>query len=207
MDPERSRQERSSEVESLVAEVRSGNATAKERLFSLVYDELRTIARRHFRGRAAGHTLEPTALVNEVFLRMVERGGSAWRDRSHFMAVCAVAMRRILADHARRKAAAKRGGGLERVTLSGIAVTPARDALIDAIELEAALTELSSLDERQARLAELRLFGGLTVEEVARELGLSASAVEKGWRMARAFLGVRLGGRPDGGGPVARGAT
>lgn len=161
-------------------------------LVPLVYEQLRHLAARMVAQKAA-HSLQPTGLVHEAWLRMknAEDSGSRWRDREHFCAVAATAMRQILIDRARRRKAARRGGDWERVTLSSSDLEAAL-ADIDVVELDAALTELEALDARGARIVELRFFGGLTVPEVARELDLSPSSVEKSWRRARAWLGARL---------------
>jgi len=151
-----------------------------------VYDELRRAADACFRGQPADHTLEPTALVNEAYIRLAKRE-DGFSDRSHFFAVAVTAMRQILVDHARRRAAAKRGGGWRRVTLSG-AVVPGASREVDLLDLEQALTKLSELDERKARVIELRFYGGLTIDEVAALLEVSAITVNRDWWTARAWL-------------------
>ena len=159
--------------------------------------ELRAVARSYLGQRDASHTLQPTALVNEAFLKLF--GSQALgqvHDRDHFFALAARAMRQILVDHARRRAAEKRGGGAARVTLMDGAVAEGvgDEELLD---VDAALAELAELDERQARVVELRFFAGLEMEEVAAALGISLSTAEREWRAARAWLGRRMGhGRP-----------
>jgi RNA polymerase sigma factor (TIGR02999 family) len=162
-------------------------------LLPKVYGELRALAASYFRGR--GHqTLQPTALVNEAFLRLARAGGEI-RDRSHFFAVAATAMRQILTDRARRRRALKRGGPeKERVTLSGIA---APDGAIDLVVLDDLLSRLAALDARQARLVELRFFAGLTEEEAAETLGVSLRTVQKDWRKAKAWLLAELEREPS----------
>lgn len=158
--------------------------------FEAIYGQLRAIAARYLSGNA-GLTLQPTALVHEAWMR-IGPAGSDFRDRSHFCAVAAQAMRHALVDHLRRRGADKRGGDWERVTLSGL---PGRnpDDGIDLLALESALKKLEALDPRQARIVELRFFGGLSVPEVAETIGVSVSTVEKEWRAARAWLGMTLG--------------
>jgi len=181
------------EATEILAAMRDGDESAAARLLPLVYDQLRALAERYFRGQPAGHTLQPTALVHEAFLRLVDRDRIDWRDRTHFVATCALAMRGILADHARGKAAVKRGGGRRRVTLSGIeAPEKSGEAMIDALDLDDALLSLEALNARQARIAEYRLFGGLTIEEIAYQLRVSRATIENDWAMARAWLSARL---------------
>ncbi len=170
-----------------------GDEAAGERLLQALYPELRAIAARCFRGQPADHTLQPTALVNEAWVRIAAAAedGLAERDRSHFLALAATAMRQILVDHARRRRAAKRGGGdRPRPLLGDEAVAEvARD---DLPEIDEALRRLGELDPRMARVVELRFFGGLTVPEVARLLDVSVTTVEHDWRMARAWLAREL---------------
>jgi RNA polymerase sigma factor (TIGR02999 family) len=156
-------------------------------LMALVYDELRALAGAYLAREHAGHTLQPTALVHEAYLRVSAQSQVQWKNPAHLRALSAIAMRRVLVDHARGKLAAKRGGGQERVTLGGDLVG-AEDAALDALELDAALVRLAAVDERRARGVELRFFGGLTNREVAEELGVSESTVEADWRFAQAWL-------------------
>jgi len=160
-----------------------------------IYRELRAIAGNIFREQSAGHTLQPTALVHEAWLKLAESDSSpAWQNRSHFLAVASKAMRQILVDHHRRRRAQKRGGeGRERITLSGIAIGAATPE-IDLLALEEALEKLAELDPRTARVVELRFFGGLSVEEIADVLGVGKTTVEGEWRHARAWLTRELGG-------------
>lgn len=156
-----------------------------------VYAELRAIAEQHLARERARHTLQPTALVNEAFLRLFDPDGVAWHDRNHFFAVAAKAMRRVLVDHARRRQRLKRGGGRLALTLNE-AVDGRAAPQLDLLDLHLALEELSAEDEEKARIVELRYFGGLEMQEVADVLGVSKSTAERGWRSARAWLGVRL---------------
>jgi RNA polymerase sigma factor (TIGR02999 family) len=164
-----------------------GDEGAGERLFPLLYAQLRRQAARYMRRERRGHTLQPSGLVNEAYLRLRGAPGLDWQDRTHFFAIAARVMRRVLVDHARRRQAAKRDGCL--VTLDD-ADAPA--AALDLLDLETALGELAALDERQARVVELRYFGGLDVEETAGALGLSARTVKREWQTARAWLQKRL---------------
>lgn len=171
-----------------------GEAHRKERaaaeLFPLVYDELRGLARGYMAGERAGHSLEPTALVNEAYLRLVDLTRIDWQGRTHFFAVGARVMRRVLIDHARGRDSHKRGGGWRRVTLSG-ALGPADPRGLDAEELmslDAALDRLRELDARQARIVEMRFFGGLTMAEIADVLDVSKRTVEGDWAHARVWL-------------------
>ena len=178
----------------LLQRLRAGDADAGRELLPVLYEELKRIAAHQFRGQAVGHTLQPTILVHEAFLRLVGHSASEWKDRRHFFAVAATAMRQTLIDRARSRKALKRGGPeKERVTLSGI---PAPDGGIDLIVLDDLLTRLAALDERQARLVELRFFAGLTEEEAAETLGVSLRTVQKDWRKARAWLLAELEREP-----------
>jgi RNA polymerase sigma factor (TIGR02999 family) len=168
-----------------------GDQTAAARLMDLVYQQLRAIAGSYFRGQPAGHTLQPTALVHEAFVKLTEQTGVQWKDRAHFQAVAAVAMRGILADHARRRRALKRGGDRHRVSLTQVE-TPAGTDEVDMLALDEALGRLAELSERQAAIVEYRFFSGMTVEEVARVLDVSTWTVEQDWRMARAWLSAQL---------------
>jgi len=155
-----------------------------------VYEDLRRLAEAYFRRQDPGHTLQPTALVHEAWLRLAQ--GPAIADREHFLAVAATAMRQILVDHARRRGAAKRGGDASRITLDD-AVSPAPAPALDLLDLDAALTMLARLDPRKARVVELRFFAGLTLAEVAAVLHVSAVTIGTDWRMARAWLSRELG--------------
>ena len=180
---------------------RSGDPTALDDLLPRVYDELRALADAYMRRERAGHTLQPTALVHEAFLRLLRLPPGSVQNRIHFFALAAQAMRRILADHARRHRAAKRGGGAVRVPLElvegGAPATPAGDD-VAADDLDAALEDLAKLDERQARVVELRFFGGLSIEETAEVLAVSPATVKRDWLVARAWLLRELrGGAPE----------
>lgn len=164
-----------------------GDPAAIEALMPLVYGELRRMARRVMRSESAGHTLQPTALVHEAYLRLVDQTRVNWQNRAHFFAVAAQVIRRILVDHARARRRLKRGGGVLKITLSE---TISRDdaAGLDLAALDSALIRLAALDERQGRIIELRFFGGLSVEETAEVLGISPATVKRDWTSARAWL-------------------
>ena len=181
------------EVTRLLIAWNAGDPSAVERLMPLVYAELREIAERQFRRERAGHTLQPTAVVHEAYFRLVDQTRVTWKNRGHFFAIAAQAMRRILIDYARGRDAEKRGGREDRVTLDvGIASPePADD--IDLLALDEALVRLKDLDEPQARIVELRFFGGLSIEETAEAMETSASSVKREFRSARAWLFRELG--------------
>jgi RNA polymerase sigma factor (TIGR02999 family) len=184
---------RPGEVTQLLIAWNAGDRSAVERLMPLVYAELREIAERQFRRERAGHTLQPTAVVHEAYFRLVDQTRATWKNRGHFFAIAAQAMRRILIDHARAREAQKRGGREDRVTLDvGIASPePADD--IDLIALDEALVRLKALDEPQAKIVELRFFGGLSIEETAEAMETSASSIKREFRSARAWLFHELG--------------
>ncbi len=165
-----------------------GDGTAADRLMPVVYDKLRALAEQFMRRERRDHTLQATALLNEAYLRLFDQSRVDWQGRAHFVALAAEMMRRILVDHARRHTAAKRGGGRERVPLEEtLAVADARRHL-DLIALDDALKELQQLNQRQARVVELRYFGGLSVKETAYALKISERTVENDWSVARAWL-------------------
>ena len=171
--------------------MRRGDGSATGRLFALVYDELRALAGDMFRDQPPDHTLQPTALVHEVYIRLVNHQEAEWTDRAHFLAVAAKAMRNLLIDHARKRKADKRGGGGERVPLDAV-MDSAAERSIDLLALDEALEELGRLHERQAQVVELRFFGGLTVPGAAEVLEVSPATVDNDWRMARAWLTRQL---------------
>ncbi|HYV40572.1 MAG TPA: sigma-70 family RNA polymerase sigma factor [Thermoanaerobaculia bacterium] len=175
------------EVTRLLVAWSRGDAKALEDLIPLVYDELRRLAERHLSREAPGHTLQPTAVVHEAYLRLVDQKRVTWKNRGHFFAVAAQTMRRLLVDHARRRDAEKRGGTQTRVPLEeAVRSTPPRDA--DVIALDRALEKLAALDATQARVVELRYFGGLTLDETADVLGTSPSSIGRAFRLAKAWL-------------------
>jgi len=167
----------------------SDNNQANE-LFSLVYDELRNLAAQHLNRERPGHTLQPTALVHEAYLRLALASRLDWQGRSHFFGVAARAMRQVLVDHARRRRASKRGGEWRRVTLNSQLIGGSEDC--DVVELDSALTKLSNRHEQLGRLVELRFFAGFTLDETADILGVSRRKVSKDWSVARLILSKEL---------------
>ena len=157
----------------------------------LVYDELRAVAGSYFRQQPEDHTLQPTALVNEAFIKLVATK-AGWKDRAHFLAVAATAMRQILVDHARKRLTSRRGGGVARLTLTGEFTPIVPDHDVDLLGLHEALEALLTLDQRQAQVVEMRFFGGMSAAEVAEVLGVSKTTVDKSWRAARAWLNAQL---------------
>ena len=183
------------EVTGLLLKWGQGNDSALERLIPLVYDELHRIARRHIGHEAIGHSLQPTALVNEAYLRLVAAHNVAWQDRTHFLAVSARIMRRILVDHARSRRYQKRGGDAVRVTFDE-ALVVSDESTQDLVALDDALVALGTFDERKSRVIELRFFGGLSVEETASVLDVSPDTVLRDWRLAKAWLRREMCGAP-----------
>ena len=180
-------------VTQILARIRAGEASADD-LIPLVYDELRLLARRRMRRQGTSGTLQPTVLVHEAYLRLVGAESPAWENRAHFFAVAAIAMRQLLANHVRDRAAGKRGGGRERVTLNED-VTPSQTPDLDLMALSQALDRLEALDERQARIVTLRFLSGMSVPEVAHALSISTATVEREWRVAKAWLSSTLAAR------------
>jgi len=186
------------EVTRLLGEAGRGKPEAMHQLLPLVYDELHKLARSYFRRERGEHTLQPTALVHEAYIRMVDQK-SPMESRGHFLAVAATQMRRILLDYARKHKAERRGGGGQKVMLEDT-MAIAHQKPLDMIGLDQALTQLAALDPEQARLVELRFFGGLSVEETADVMGCSPATVKRSWSSARAFLHREMtGGTSDAG--------
>ena len=179
----------------------AGDPAALEALLPAVYDELRRLAQRAMRRERTGHTLQPTALVHEAYLRLVEQRRADWHNRAQFLGVAARLMRRILVDHARARHAAKRGAGATQVTLGGCDApgVAIEESAPDVLALHEALERLAALDAAQARLVELRYFGGLTIEEAAAALGVSPATLKREWVVARAWLRRELGNPPNAG--------
>jgi len=165
----------------------SGNREALDRLMPIVYDELRRQAARYLKHERQGHTLQTTALVHEAYVRLIDQAGVRWQNRAHFFGIAAEMMRRILVDHARRRRAAKRGGDSLKVTLDE-AINASAEPNLDLIAVDGALTKLASLDQQQARVVELRFFGGLSVDETAEVLGISERTVKRDWSVAKAWI-------------------
>lgn len=185
-------------VTRLLNDLSAGRGEAMSELVPLVYADLRQRARRYMRRERPGHTLQPTALVHEAFLKLVDQRAVNWQNRLHFFAVASSAMRRILVDHARTQRRLKRGGGRQANPLTEFVDAPGVDIEhVDIIALDVALTRLATRDARQARLVELRYFGGMTIEETAATLEVSVATVNREWRMARSWLFAELGGVED----------
>ena len=175
------------EITQLLAEWSEGNQAALDKLYPLVYNELRRLAHGYLRRERKGHTLQTTALINEAYLRLVDQKYVHWANRSHFFGISAQIMRRILIDHARRYDYAKRGGGAQRISLDEVAVV-AKERALSLLMLDEALKSLAEIDPRRSEVVELRYFGGLNNEEIARVLKISENTVTRDWNMARAWL-------------------
>lgn len=195
MDPQRGSDEEHDRNQAtlLLGRVQSGDAIAAEELLPIVYEQLRALAGHCFRAQRPDHTLQPTALVHEAYLKLINSSGSNWQNRAHFCAVASRAMRQILTNHAVAKRTAKRGGEAERIPLEAV-TTPSGKNTFDAVALDEALTKLGQADARQARVVELRFFGDLDVPQVAEVLEISPRTVERDWRSARAWLQAELAG-------------
>jgi len=178
------------EVSRLLIDWGNGDQAALDELIPLVYDELRRLAGRYMRRESQGHTLQTSALVNEAYLRLVDQKNVQWQNRAHFFGVAAQLMRRILVDHARSRSRAKRGGGVQMVSLVEHAVMSKEVA--EVIALDEALNNLAEMDPRKSQIVEMKFFGGLTTEEVAEVLKVTSRTVEREWRKAKAWLNRAL---------------
>ena len=175
-------------VTGVLAQLSAGDPAASERLLPLVYDELRALAGHYFKKQRSDHTLQPTALVHEAYLKLVGPERPEWQSRAHFLAVAATAMRQILINHARDRKAAKRGGSdRHRITLDR-ALAAVESDVVDMMDLDDSISRLAAMSERQARVVELRIFGGLTVEETAHVLGIGPTTIKSDWQFAKAWL-------------------
>jgi RNA polymerase sigma-70 factor (ECF subfamily) len=184
------------EASKLLAAVRDGDKAKLPQLVQLVYDDLRKLAHWYLEGERVSHTLQPTALVHEAFLKLIDQSQVDWRGKSHFFAVGANAMRRILVNHAKSRGRLKRGGKLHKLPLDD-ALTISLDKHDELLALDEALEELAKVDERQATIVELRFFGGLSVEETAEVLNLSKRTIEREWTVCRAWLRRELASQDD----------
>lgn len=164
-----------------------GNRAAADSLVPFVYDELRRVAANYLRGERSNHTLQPTALVNEAYLKLIDISNISWQDRVHFFAVASNVMRQILVDYARARATDKRGGAAQTISLNE-AISFSKESEVDLLSLNDALDRLAKLDPQQARIVEMRFFGGLSVEETALVLGFSTRTVKREWSFAKAWL-------------------
>ncbi|MFN7924050.1 MAG: sigma-70 family RNA polymerase sigma factor [Bryobacteraceae bacterium] len=182
-----------SDITRQISAARRGDKSALDALLPLVYGELRKLARSSLARERAGHTLQPTALVHEAYMRLTGQGQIDWANRAHLMAMAATMMRRVLAEHAERRGALKRGGGALQVTLDPEAVGGGSPG-VDLLALDQALGRLAALDPQQARVVELRYLGGLTIEETAEALSISPATAKREWTMARAWLLRELSG-------------
>jgi RNA polymerase sigma factor (TIGR02999 family) len=184
--------ERSTEATAILEALNQGDSSAANRLLPLVYDELRALAAHWMRRERADHTLQPTALVHEAYLRLIDQTKADWKSRAHFMAVAAQTIRHVLVDHARKVKADKRGGGRHRTSLHDDLKADVGRNDVDLLALEEALERLQQLHPRQARVVELRFFGGLSIEETAHVLDVVRSTVADDWSFARAWLSREL---------------
>jgi RNA polymerase sigma factor (TIGR02999 family) len=182
-DPDGAGRDRTSQV---LADWAEGDPAARDRLLPIVYEELRRLAHRHMRGERKGHTLQTTALVNEVYLRLAGVDALRGRDRAHFFAMAATLMRRVLVDYARRRGREKRGAGVSVISLDENAIVPREG--VDVVALDAALERLAAVDPQQSRVVELRFFAGLSVKETAEALGVSPATVKRDWATAKLWL-------------------
>ena len=179
------------EISVILKDWSGGNRASGDVLLPLVYDELRKIAGRYLKKERSGHTLQPTALVHEAYMKLIDISEINWQDRAHFFAVSANVMRHILVDHARAKLADKRGGESERIALEDV-VSLSNEPNLDFLAIDEALKELAKFDEQQSKIVELRFFGGLTIEETAHVVGISPATVKREWAMAKAWLHRKL---------------
>lgn len=179
------------DITSIVSRLNDGDPKAPQELLPLVYEELHALANAYFVRERRDHTLQPTSLVHEAYVRLLDQTRVEWQGKAHFLAVAATAMKRVLIDHARKHNAIRRGGQLNCVTLSDLDIQTTNPT-IDLIALDELLEELRKLDERQYRIVELRFFGGLTMEQVATVMSLSKTTIESEWRMARAWLSSKM---------------
>jgi len=180
------------EITALLAAWRDGEPGSLDRLMELAYPELRRLAHQQLGRRRPGESLESAALANEAFLKLVRSGGIDCENRAHFLALCAQVMRRILVDHARQRASAKRGADAPRVPLDDVVVSGDVANRVEVLDLDAALDVLAGFDHRKSRLVELRYFAGLTLEEAARVLNISVETAKRDWRLAKAWLLAEL---------------
>lgn len=184
------------EISRLLQRLEAGDGDVYAELLPLVYDELHAIAAGYLRRERAGHTLQPTALVNEAYLRLANRKSPAWKDREHFYRAAAAVMRSILVNHARDRRRLKRGGDVQRIPLDE-SLAAFEERAIDLLALDEALTRLAALDRRQSELVELRFFAGLELREIAEILGIAERTVQADWALARAWLRQELTGPTD----------
>lgn len=183
--------ESTANITALLQAAASGEREDVNALMGAIYDDLHRLAAKHLRSERADHTLQPTALVHEAYLKLIDQKQTSWRDRNHFFAIAARVIRRILVDHARGKGAVKRGAGKERIPLEHIEATEPGESL-DLVALDEALEELNDLDARQAKIVEMRFFGGMSLDEIAETLDIGRRSVDRHWAAAKAWLLFRL---------------
>ena len=176
------------EVTKLLVQLTDGDRRAMDELLPLIYDELRRLASSYLRRERQGHTLQPTALVHEAYMRMVDQTQVRWQNRAHFFGVAAQMMRRILVDHARSQQAEKRGGEFQKLSLDERIDVSGQDRDLNLVALDDALNRLAEIDPQKSKIVEMRFFGGLSVEETAEVLGVSVPTVKRHWRLAKAWL-------------------
>ena len=182
----------SEDVTRLLVQWSGGDREALDRLVPFIYGELHRIAERQFRGERADNTLQPTALVNELYLRLIKQSGVNWQNRSQFFGICAKIMRQVLVDRARARNATKRGSGNYKLDLTDVGDVPEKTESLDLLALDQALDRLASFDEQQTRIVEMKFFGGLTIEEIAEAMGVSPATVKRDWALARAWLFLEI---------------
>lgn len=183
--------EERNEISLILRDWSAGDRESAEALLSLVYDKLREIAAQYLRKERSNHTLQPTALVHEAYLKLVDLSGVSWQGRAHFFAVASKVMRHILVDHARARLSEKRGGDMQRVAIEDL-VRFSKKPDVDLLALDEALTRLAAIDEQQSKIVELRFFGGLSIEETAHILGVSPATVKREWVLAKTWLYRKL---------------
>ena len=183
------------EITHLLDDLRKGDEAAESKLLPLVYNELSRLARFHMKNERGDHTLQPTALINEAYMRLTRFAGYEWSSRAHFFASAAQIMRRVLVDHARARRTQKRWGEEQKITLDGLQVSAPQKSW-ELLALDDALARLEKLDARQARIVELRFFAGMSEEEIADVLTLSSRTVKRDWSLARTWLYRQITGRP-----------
>ena len=184
--------EPAADITGLLKKLNGGDSDAAAEIVSVVYPELRRIARAYMRAERGEHTLQPTALINEAWIRLVDQTRVDWRDRTHFFGVAASMMRRVLVDHARQRLADKRGGGQKKVAVDWVELEAGGEKLTEVLSVHEALERLEGIDPRLAKLVEMRYFAGMDVDETAVALGISPRTVDREWSMARAWLSTQL---------------
>ncbi|MBX3290507.1 MAG: sigma-70 family RNA polymerase sigma factor [Acidobacteria bacterium] len=184
--------EESGEITLMLMELTDGNHEVVDKIYPHIYDELRRLAGSYLRRERPDHTLQPTALVHEAYMKLIDQTRVKWQNRAHFFGIAAQVMRRILMDHARKHLAGKRGGNAEVLPLEEEILVVSQDKSAELLALDDALEQLEKLDPQKAKVVELRYFGGLSIEETAEVLGISVPTVNRHWRMAKAYLFTKI---------------